>query len=150
MSIPSVRTTVKPRLLLTALAALAVLTATWSTTDRAGAATGGLGTATSSGDAEGGQPSARSTAKYNRLWDRVSTRDKRWAHQTSECESGGDPKAIGGGGLYRGAFQFMRSTWKNSPKTPGGDPIAYPYRTQAVVAVALKRADGTGHWPVCG
>ena len=44
----------------------------------------------------------------------------------------------------------MRSTWKNSPKTPGGDPIAYPYRTQAVVAVALKRADGTGHWPVCG
>ena len=151
MSIPSVRTTVKPRLLLTALAALAVLTATSSTTDRAGAATsGGLGTATSSGDAGDGRSSARSTAKYDRLWDRVSARDRRWAHQTSECESGGDPKAIGGGGLYRGAFQFMRSTWKNSPKTPGGDPIAYPYRTQAVVAVALKRADGTGHWPVCG
>lgn len=149
MSIPSVRTTVKPRLLLTALAALAVLTATSSTT--AGAATsGGLGTATSSGDAGDGRSSARSTAKYDRLWDRVSARDRRWAHQTSECESGGDPKAIGGGGLYRGAFQFMRSTWKNSPKTPGGDPIAYPYRTQAVVAVALKRADGTGHWPVCG
>ena len=58
-------------------------------------------------------------------------------------------KAVGGG-RYRGAFQFMRSTWKNSPRSPGGDPIAYPYRTQAVVAVLLKRRDGAGHWPVCG
>jgi hypothetical protein len=152
MSITCVRT-VKPRLLVTAIAALAVLTATLSTTDRARASTsGGLGTATSSGGAGGGgeQSSARSSAKYDRLWDRVSMRDKRWAHQTSECESGGDPDAIGGGGLYRGAFQFMRSTWKHSPKSPGGDPIAYPYRTQAVVAVSLKRPDGTGHWPVCG
>ena len=151
MSITCVRT-VKPRLLVTAIAALAVLAATLSTTDRAGAATsGGLGTtASSGGGGDGEQSSARSSAKYDRLWDRVSMRDKRWAHQTSECESGGDPDAIGGGGLYRGAFQFMRSTWKHSPKSPGGDPIAYPYRTQAVVAVSLKRADGTGHWPVCG
>ena len=36
----------------------------------------------------------------------------------------------------------MRSTWKASPKSPGGDPIAYPYRTQAVVAVLLKNRDG--------
>ena len=36
----------------------------------------------------------------------------------------------------------MRSTWKSSPKSPGGDPIAYPYRTQAVVAVLLMQREG--------
>ena len=93
---------------------------------------------------------AESDAKYQRLWDRVSRRDKRWARSTSKCESGRDPNAIGGGGKYRGAFQFMKSTWRRSPKSPGGDPIDYPYRTQAVVAVALKSRDGAGHWPNCG
>ena len=68
----------------------------------------------------------------------------------AQCESGGDPRAIGGGGVYRGAFQFMRSTWKSSPKSPGGDPIAYPYKTQAVVAVVLMHRQGTSPWPVCG
>jgi hypothetical protein len=52
--------------------------------------------------------------------------------------------------MYRGAFQFMKATWRTSPKSPGGDPIRYSYRTQAVVAVMLKRRDGAGHWPVCG
>ena len=31
-----------------------------------------------------------------------------------------------------------------------GDLIAYNYKTQAVVAVALKNESGAGHWPVCG
>ena len=44
----------------------------------------------------------------------------------------------------------MKSTWKTSPKSPGGDPIKYNYKTQAVVAVALKNKDGAHHWPVCG
>jgi hypothetical protein len=44
----------------------------------------------------------------------------------------------------------MRSTWRVSPKSPGGDPTAWNYRTQAVVAVALKRQQGTSPWPVCG
>ena len=76
--------------------------------------------------------------------------DKRWARTTSECESGGDPKAIGGGGRYRGAFQFLKATWRASPKSPGGDPIAYSFRTQAVVALLLRKRDGDNHWPVCG
>ena len=84
------------------------------------------------------------------IWDGYSDRNQRWARRTSECESGGDPNAIGGGGKYRGAFQFMRSTWRNSPKSPGGDPIRYRWKTQAVVAVELKKRDGAGHWPVCG
>jgi len=89
-------------------------------------------------------------SRYDRLWDRVSRKNRRWARKTAECESGKDPNAIGGGGMYRGAFQFMKSTWRTSPKSPGGDPIDYSYRTQAVVAVALKKRDGAGHWPVCG
>jgi hypothetical protein len=79
-----------------------------------------------------------------------SPRVRHWANTTSECESGRNPRAIGGGGLYRGAFQFMKSTWAGSPKSPGGDPIRYTYRTQAVVAVLLMKRDGAGHWPVCG
>ncbi len=90
------------------------------------------------------------SSQYDRIWDRVSRKNKRWARRTAECESGKDPKAIGGGGTYRGAFQFMKSTWRTSPKSPGGDPIKYSYKTQAVVAVALKKRDGAGHWPVCG
>lgn len=112
--------------------------------------TGGTGGGTSTSEPGTGVDPVASAPRYERLWAQVTTRERRWAHQTSECESGGDPDAIGGGGLYRGAFQFMRSTWKHSPKSPGGDPIAYPYRTQAVVAVALMREDGTGHWPNCG
>jgi hypothetical protein len=111
------------------------------------ASSGGIGETTTSSTTTTGSDGR---SKYDRLWERVSVRDRRWAKQTAECESGGDPRAIGGGGRYRGAFQFMRSTWKSAPKSPGGDPIRFSYRTQAVVAVALKRRDGAGHWPVCG
>jgi hypothetical protein len=52
--------------------------------------------------------------------------------------------------MYRGAFQFMKSTWRTSPKSPGGDPIRFTYKTQAVVAVHLKKRAGTSPWPVCG
>jgi hypothetical protein len=89
-------------------------------------------------------------AKYERLWRKVNRHNRRWARSTARCESGRNAKAIGYGGLYRGAFQFLKSTWKTSPKSPGGDPIKYAYKTQAVVAVALKQRDGRYHWPVCG
>lgn len=112
-------------------------------------ASGGIGTGGGGGDAKGSS-GGRTDAKYVRLWDRASKRDKRWARNTAECESGGDPRAIGGGGTYRGAFQFMKSTWRTSPKSPGGDPIRYTYKTQAVVAVHLKKQAGTSPWPVCG
>jgi hypothetical protein len=133
--------------------ALAALTASLMLAAPVGASSGGVtttsGGTTTSDPATGDDPVA-SAPRYERLWDRVTPRERRWAHQTAECESGADPDAVGGGGLYRGAFQFMLSTWKHAPKTPGGDPIRYSYRTQAVVAVALMREDGTGHWPVCG
>lgn len=88
---------------------------------------------------------------YDHLWRRkVSAHNKRWARRVAACESGKDPDAIGAGGLYRGAFQFSISTWRSSPKSPGGDPIAYSYRTQAFVAVRLKTKVGTSPWPNCG
>jgi hypothetical protein len=96
-----------------------------------------------------GAPSS-GTGKYERIWRSLTGRERGWANSTAECESGRNPRAIGGGGMYRGAFQFMKSTWRASPKSPGGDPIAFPYRTQAVVAVMLMRRDGAGAWPVCG
>jgi hypothetical protein len=126
-----------------ALALLGVLAAASISAPTAGAeSSGGIGSPGSEGDSGGD--------KYALMWEETARRDKRWARSTAECESGRDPNAIGGGGQYRGAFQFLKSTWKNAPKSPGGDPIDYPYRTQAVVAVALKNKDGAGHWPVCG
>ena len=136
---------------LAALTASSLLLAGTLAIGEAGAASsGGIGEETSVPTSSEGGGDSVNRGKYNRLWERVSFRDRRWAHSTSDCESGGDPDAIGGGGRYRGAFQFQRSTWRAAPKSPGGDPIRYTWRTQAVVAVALKRRDGTGHWPVCG
>lgn len=138
----------KPRILLPLLTVAAAMTAFALSSTAAPAASGGLGTGgTVLSDSA---PKQKAKAKYKRLWHRTSSRNRRWARRTAKCESGRNPKAIGGGGLYRGAFQFTRPTWRRSPKSPGGDPIRYPYRTQAVVAIALKKRDGSGHWPHCG
>lgn len=92
----------------------------------------------------------RSKPIYDGVWRRkVSADNKRWARRVSECESGRNPDALGVGGKYRGAFQFSLSTWRTAPQSPGGDPIAFSYRTQAFVAVRLKTRDGKGHWPNC-
>jgi hypothetical protein len=64
------------------------------------------------------------------------------------CESGGDPTAIGGGGLYRGKYQFTYETWATVGGT--GDPAAAPEAEQDARAAALLARDGAGHWPVCG
>ncbi len=99
------------------------------------------------------KPHAPGTHKrtYDRVFKhKVSKKNKKWAKRVAACESGGDPNAIGGGGTYRGAFQFMRSTWKTSPRSPGGDPIDYSYKTQAYVAVRLRARSGSSPWPSCG
>jgi hypothetical protein len=88
--------------------------------------------------------------RYARLWEDLGRKNKRWARQTSACESGGNAKIHGGGGTYHGAFQFLKSTWRRAPKSPGGDPHRYSWKTQAVVAVYMKKRDGAGAWPVCG
>mgnify|MGYP000465741966 CR=1 FL=1 len=114
----------------------------------AGVATAEAG---SGGISSGDDDSSRTRGdRYDRIWEGYSDRNRKWARRTSECESGGDPDAVSPDGTYRGAFQFMKRTWRHSPKSPGGDPIRYRWKTQAVVAVALKKRDGAYHWPNCG
>jgi len=64
------------------------------------------------------------------------------------CESGGNPRAIGGGGLYRGAFQMTYSAWASAGGT--GDPAAAPMAEQVERAQILYAQAGPGPWPVCG
>jgi Transglycosylase-like domain len=64
------------------------------------------------------------------------------------CESGGDPTAVGGGGLYRGKYQFTYETWASVGGS--GDPAAAPEAEQDARAAALLARDGAGHWPACG
>jgi transglycosylase-like protein len=134
----------KLKIVLALMAVMALVGATAvAMSSSAVASSGGTGL-TSGGDSKSGG------SKYERLWRKTSRHNKHWANKTAECESGKNPNAIGGGGRYRGAFQFMKSSWHHAPKTPGGDPIDYGYKTQAVVAVALKKREGTKPWPVCG
>jgi hypothetical protein len=64
------------------------------------------------------------------------------------CESGGNPRAIGGGGLYRGMFQFDQRTWNSVGGT--GDPATASVAEQVKRAEILYAQSGPGQWPVCG
>jgi Transglycosylase-like domain len=66
----------------------------------------------------------------------------------AQCESGGDPRAIGGGGLYRGKYQFSVETWR--AVGGAGDPAAAPEAEQDRRAILLYNRSGAGQWPVCG
>jgi len=132
------------------LKTILVLMATLALLAAAGASISASAVASSGGVSASGDSGGDGGGKYTRLWRKTSRHNRHWANKTAECESGKDPNAIGGGGKYRGAFQFMKQSWHDAPKTPGGDPIDYGYKTQAVVAVALKKRMGTKPWPVCG
>ena len=64
------------------------------------------------------------------------------------CESGGNPRAIGGGGLYRGILQFDRQTWASVGGS--GDPAAAPVEEQYRRGAMLYARAGSSPWPVCG
>ena len=64
------------------------------------------------------------------------------------CESGGNPRAIGGGGLYRGKYQFDRGTWASVGGS--GDPAAASEAEQDKRAAILYSRAGSSPWPVCG
>jgi hypothetical protein len=64
------------------------------------------------------------------------------------CESGGNPSAIGGGGAFRGKYQFDYGTWASVGGS--GDPAAAPEAEQDARAAALLARSGTSPWPVCG
>jgi hypothetical protein len=66
----------------------------------------------------------------------------------AQCESGDNPQAIGGGGAYRGKYQFDYGTWASVGGS--GDPAAAPEAEQDRRALLLYRRSGTAPWPVCG
>jgi hypothetical protein len=68
--------------------------------------------------------------------------------QIAQCESHGDPHAVGGGGTYRGKYQFDMSTWASVGGH--GDPAAAPEAEQDKRAAILYTRNGAGQWPVCG
>lgn len=75
-------------------------------------------------------------------WGREQLRSIAW------CESHNDPRAVGGGGAYRGLYQFSFSTWRVVGGS--GDPAAAPRSEQTWRAWILLKNHGSGHWPVCG
>jgi membrane protein involved in colicin uptake len=64
------------------------------------------------------------------------------------CESGGNPSAVGGGGAYRGKYQFDYSTWVSVGGT--GDPAVASEAEQDSRAAILYARAGSSPWPVCG
>jgi Transglycosylase-like domain len=66
----------------------------------------------------------------------------------ANCESHGNPSAIGGGGLYRGKYQMTYTTWASVGGA--GDPAAAPEAEQDRRAAMLLARSGTSQWPVCG
>ena len=76
----------------------------------------------------------------------------RWGKQKlasiAWCESHDDARAVGGGGAYRGLYQFSFSTW--GVVGGSGDPAAAPRSEQTWRAWVLLTRHGSGHWPVCG
>jgi hypothetical protein len=63
------------------------------------------------------------------------------------CESGGNTRAVGGGGRYYGAFQFTLGSWQRVGQS--GNPIDYPYSVQLAAAQRLQSMSGWSQWPVC-
>ncbi|MFL6115774.1 MAG: ubiquitin-like domain-containing protein [Catenulispora sp.] len=64
------------------------------------------------------------------------------------CESGGNPKSVGGGGLYFGLYQFSPSTWASMGGS--GLPSNATPQEQTYRAKLLYVRSGAGQWPVCG
>ena len=85
----------------------------------------------------GGVPGAPAAPAANPALDSIAA-----------CESGGDPTAVGGGGIYRGKYQFTYDTWQSVGGT--GDPAAASEAEQDQRAAMLLARDGAGQWPVCG
>jgi Transglycosylase-like domain len=85
-------------------------------------------------------------ARRERALERVAVPPQLQA--IAACESGGNPRAIGGGGLYRGKYQFSPATWASVGGS--GDPAAASEAEQDMRAALLYAQAGATSWPVCG
>jgi hypothetical protein len=73
---------------------------------------------------------------------------RRHLRSIARCESRGNDRAIGGGGAFRGLYQFTFRTWRVVGGS--GDPAAAPRSEQTWRAWLLLSRHGSHHWPVCG
>ena len=78
---------------------------------------------------------------------RTSVSQLNWA-ALADCESGGNPRAVGGGGLFFGMYQFSLGAWHGVGGI--GNPIDYPAVEQTHRAELLYLRSGAGAWPYCG
>lgn len=72
-----------------------------------------------------------------------------------QCESGGNYQIVSANGLYRGAYQFSRTTWndvagRHYPHLNGVSPEKASRYDQDRMARALWAERGRQPWPVCG
>jgi hypothetical protein len=88
-------------------------------------------------------PFSRSSVRQHRRRGGVP----RMLQQIAECESGGNPRAVSPGGLYRGKYQFSRDTWRGLGGR--GDPADAPEWLQDRLALKLYRQSGNAPWPNC-
>jgi hypothetical protein len=89
----------------------------------------------------------RSFAFKQKVQRRVPGWGKANLRSIAACESHNNPRAVGGGGTYRGLYQFSFSTWR----VVGGygDPAAASRWEQTWRAWLLLSRHGSGHWPMC-
>ncbi len=95
------------------------------------------------------EPFARSSVRFGRSvsGDGESVTLPRILRLIAECESGGNPRAVSPGGLYRGKYQFSVETWRGLGGR--GDPADAPEWLQDRMALKLYRMSGTRPWPNC-
>ncbi len=93
-------------------------------------------------------PRGHAVAFKLRVRDKVPGWGKSQLRSIAWCESKNDPRAIGGGGAYRGMYQFSVSTW--AVVGGSGDPASASRWEQTWRAWLLLSRHGSGHWPVCG
>ena len=88
--------------------------------------------------------------RRERAWYRLAYRKvpKATLDSIARCESHGNPRAIGGGGAYRGAFQMTFHIW--GAVGGKGDPINASLAEQYYRAALIYTRYGSGQWPVCG
>src|SRR4051794_36907770 len=84
-------------------------------------------------------------SRYRQAFRRVSRGTLR---AIANCESHGNPRAIGGGGRYRGMFQMTFQIW--SAVGGHGDPAGATVSEQYYRAALVYSRYGSGQWPVCG
>ena len=87
----------------------------------------------------------REKARYRAAFRRVP---RSTLSAIASCESHGNPRAIGGGGRYRGMFQMTYQIW--GAVGGHGDPAGASVAEQYYRAALVYSRYGRGQWPVCG